>query len=230
LHLHRLAKGAAVVVALLVTVLGPVGQALATTWDNDKGFTPYGTTSMLQKPLPTNAPVSPDNAYFQTWIKANEPVDFWKVRGASGTNYGENFARGVCTDPVFKLAPTATVPPGQEFLRTSGVHAPLAVFEKLTQSNDNPVVIQIRRPPRGVPRWWPSDRVHGHPDMADEGRGTSFAGLLPCRVHRWPARGDQASRSVRSARRPRCRAMWQASSPQPRRARVRPVPWGDRDR
>jgi hypothetical protein len=148
-HTHFLVRWSLLLLAALMPFL-LVPPAVATPWANDNGVIPYGSRSLLQTAIPANAPVSPDNAYFVQWVKAHEPADYWFIRGAARRggdgfdNYGMPFAQGSCTDPVFKLPSTATVPRGQEFLKTLGFHAPRAVFTHAVDNRDNPVVVQDR--------------------------------------------------------------------------------------
>jgi hypothetical protein len=169
-HAHFLVRWSLLLLAALMPFM-LVTPAVATPWAKDNGAIPYGSRSLFRTALPVNAPVSPDNAYFVQWVKAHEPLDYWSIRGADTprgggfNNYGMPFAQASCTDPVFKLASTASVPNGQEFLKTAGFHAPRAVFTHAMENNDNPVVVQDRcgnsSRPAGLTVWMANVRYDG---------------------------------------------------------------------
>lgn len=130
------------VAAFLATLLAlTIAPAQATPWAADDGVVShYATPPLWTRPIPASQAPSSDNAYFVSWLKAHEPANFWKIRGAGTNAYGEPFAVGRCTDPVFKFASTATLPTGQGFLKTEGFHAPQAMFQHAAANNDQPFV------------------------------------------------------------------------------------------
>jgi hypothetical protein len=139
---RTLLTAATVVAAVVATVLSLTWSAGATSYATDDGKpSHYTTTPLWTRPIAANAPVSPDNAYFVSWEKANEPANYWKIRGAGTNPYGEPFAVSHCTDPVYKFTSTASLPAGQTWLATVGFHAPDAVFKNMLANNDQPFVV-----------------------------------------------------------------------------------------
>ena len=139
-HTRRLAALAAAATALLVSAPSP---ATATPPADDDGVVPYGSTSLFQTQLPSTAPVSPDQAFFASWIQANEPKDYWTMR-VTRDQFSMNFAVGRCSDPLYKIVSTGSTQKGQDHLKTVGVHIPTAMLSAIVQNTDVPVIVQDR--------------------------------------------------------------------------------------
>jgi PKD repeat protein len=152
----------------------------------DGPFIPYGSTSLLQTPLPANAPVSADNAFFRSWEQGAEPVDYWKLRVTS-KGFAQNYAEGQCSDPVFTIVSTGKTPSGQGFLKTTGFHADEAVLAAMVQNSDSPIMVRdfcgtVDRP-GGMSVWAANVLYDGTHTLKSGGDGTITAGSFDWRTN-----------------------------------------------
>jgi hypothetical protein len=128
-------------------------------------YLPYTADSLFRKPLPDNAPVSPDNAQMVAWTAAHEPDPYLKIRGANGVGWGIAYAEATCSDPIYRIGPGGSVPASQEHLRTVGFHAPADVWKNIPQNGDAPFLIVDRcgtsARPAGLSVWGANAAVSG---------------------------------------------------------------------
>jgi hypothetical protein len=128
-------------------------------------YLPYTADSLFRKPLPDNAPVSPDNAQMVAWTAAHEPDPYLKIRGANGVGWGIAYAEATCSDPIYRIGPGGSVPASQEHLRTVGFHAPADVWKNIPQNGDAPFLIVDRcgtsARPAGLSVWGANAVVSG---------------------------------------------------------------------
>ena len=105
-------------------------------------FIAYSLDSFFRKPLPqTGVPVASDSATGINYAKTNDPFTYPRIRGVGGNQWGMGFGIGTCTDPIFKIASSGTVPASQGHLKTVGFHAPQAFINSIPNNNDAPIVV-----------------------------------------------------------------------------------------
>jgi hypothetical protein len=102
-------------------------------------FIAYSADSFFRRPLPAVTPVSPTSAEGVAFARANDPSDYFKIRGTGGSSWGIAYAMADCSDPVYKVS--GSVPASQEHLRSVGFHAPASVWQNLPPSSDSPFLV-----------------------------------------------------------------------------------------
>lgn len=159
-------------------------------------FIPYGPTSLLQSRIPVDGPVSSDNAFFRTWEQANEPVDYWKLRVTSA-GFAQNYDEGQCSDPVFTIVSTGSVPTGQGFLKTSGFHANEAVLAAMVQNSDSPIMVRdfcgTSDRPNGFSVWAANVLYDGTHVLKSGGDGVITAGSFDWRTNGLDSRAPSSN-------------------------------------
>lgn len=121
-------------------------------------FVPYAADSFFRKPLPANAPIDAESADGIAFVKSHPDqrgYSYPVINGLAGNKWGTVYFEGACTDPVWKL--TGTVPADVAFLKTQGFHAPAALGNTFTGTNDSPFVVMDRcgvpNMPNGLSVW-----------------------------------------------------------------------------
>lgn len=121
-------------------------------------FVPYSTDSFFQKALPPDAPVDAASAQGIAFVK-NHPdqrgIAYPRINGLGSNRWGTVYYEGSCSDPIWKV--TGTVPSAVAFLKTEGFHAPAALGDTFTGTNDSPFVVMDRcgvpSMPHGLSVW-----------------------------------------------------------------------------
>lgn len=115
-----------------------------------KPYAAYTSTSFFRTPLGSSWPVDSTSTTGITWDSAHEPVSYPKLTGVPTTSggstinhWGVGFALGTCSDPVWHLASSASVPSGDGFLLPAGTgfHAPSGWQNHIPQNSDAPIEV-----------------------------------------------------------------------------------------
>jgi hypothetical protein len=97
-----------------------------------------------------------------------------------GNQWGEAFSIGDCSDPLWRMPTTGTVPAGQEFLYTEGFHADADFGQRIPVNSDSPILVidlcGVPARPGGFSLWAANVQYDGTNVLTSGGDGTIIAG------------------------------------------------------
>lgn len=139
----------------------------------DRPFVAYSPDSFFRRPLPAMAPISATSAEGIRYAKANNSKPYPTIRGVQGNPWGQAFAIGRCTDPIWKISATGSVvPASQRHLRDVGFHAPEGWAESIPDNSDAPFLVIDRcgtaARPGGLSVWGANAAVSGRMVVSGE--------------------------------------------------------------